>query len=144
MGLSLTSWAKLTALPASLQQVKNLFPRAFCPFPSKCSIFHLGSQKVHGWDVELSLAGSMLCLLWDASSCPFCLLSCFTRQNFFFSQKSFLWRETIGTHFRPSTELKKQVDGCLPKIKCAVCSKTFCFNFTLFYEKATKRVQRVY
>ena len=103
---------------------------ALCPFPSKCSIFHLGSQKIHRWDVELPLAGSTLCLLWDVGSCPFCLLSCFTRQNFFFTQKSFLWKETIGTHFRSSTELKKQVDGCLPKVKCTVCSKTFCFNFT--------------
>lgn len=142
MGLSITSWAKPTALPASLQQVKNLFPRAFCPFPPKCSIFHLGSQEVHGWDVELSLAGSMLCLLWDASSCPFCLLSCFTRQNFFFSQKSFLWRETIGTHFRPSTELKKKLMAASLKSNALYVVKRF--NFTLFYEKAAKRLQRVY
>lgn len=46
---------------------------------------YLGSQKVHGWNVELPLTGSMLCLLWGTGSCPFCLLCHLTQWNLFFS-----------------------------------------------------------
>lgn len=72
-------------------RLRTLSPILSVPCPLKCSIFHLGSQKVYRWDVELPLAGNIFGLLWDAGFRLFCLLSCLTKLNFFFSQKkSFL------------------------------------------------------